>query len=422
MAKRARVGIVGGAIGLACACGPKIGEDSDGTEGATSSATTSTADSGIDDTSDSSVRRPFRDEWRVEADLDFVHTDAGGAPAIFDLIIGGTQTNDNFANRGDVIVSFDGPPNRILVELRRFTFTTSEAVAQLDYDDLSLWAFAAPLGRPQDQDPADDCVLGGWQNGCEIRVYYDGLSQLERAGADIRVTLPPDYRRQITVVTEDNDEEEDYLDRGNVCISNLHASASVQVDSGNVWVSLAPDATPAPTCTPAQIQACEDWTIDDGGVPVPAPWAPECDCIAVGGGLFGRLEVDNRVGTSSNVTVDAPSALWSAIRAENLDEAQDPTGDHCEAAVTVPGFEPGPVGNDFPWQAQGNVSYPGSPAISGAGYSVQLSSSRCSEVAFTADPADYVGLGNGAAQAVEERGNLQVCSGCIVQGCNALVP
>lgn len=419
--KRVGVGLVWGA-GLLGACGPKAGPEMDGTDGTSSPTSTVTSDSGVDDTSGTFFRRPFRDDWRVEADLDFVHTDAAGIPLIFDLSIGGPETGDNFANRGDVIVNFDGPPNRILVELRRFTFHISESDAQQDYDDLSLWAFSSGLGRPQDQDPADDCVASGWHNGCSIRVYFDGLSQLQRSGADIRVTLPADYRQQITVATEDNDEEEDYLNRGNVCISNLHASASVQTQSGNVWVSLAPDATPAPRCTLAQIEACEAWTVEDeNGVPIPAPWSPECDCISVGAGEFGVLDIDNEDGARSNVTVDVPAGLWASIRAENLAEGQDVAGDHCDASVTVPDFEPAELGNDFPWEAFGSASYPGGPAILGAGFFIQARSSDCGEVSFTEDPEDYVGE-DGAAQPTEERGNLEVCSGCIVPSCDELVP
>jgi len=266
-------------------------------------------------------------------------------------------------------------------------------------------------------------MASGWQDRCEIRVYYDALDQLKRSGADIRVTLPPDYRRSITVNTEDNDEEEDYQNRGNVCISDLHASANIKVENGNVWVSLADDATPAPGCTAEQIAACENWTVDDGmGNQVPAPWAPECDCIAVGGGEFGRLEIANAEEAASNVVVDMPAGLWAAIMAENQDFDQDPAGEHCEATVTVPGFELNDIGNDSAWQAFGNANYPGEPAILGAGYSIVATSSVCGPVLYTEHPEEFVGVGNEAMQATGERGNLEVCTGCITQACDELVP
>lgn len=406
---------------MVAACGPQVDVPVQATETGTNGSTTSGAD---EESGASPFRRgPFRDEWQVEADLDFIHTDADGAPLIYALSIGGLATDDNFANRGDVIVNFDGPPNRILVELRRFTFASDESEAQGDFDDLSLLAYAAPLARPQDQDPADDCVASGWQNGCEIRVYYDGITQLARSGADIRVTLPPDYRRSITVTTEDAVAEAEYANRGNVCISNLHGSAEITLQSGNAWVSLADDVTPVPTCSAEQIAACEAWTVEDAmGNQIPAPWAPECDCIAVGGGEFGRLELSNTDDAASNVEIDVPEGLWAAIRAESQAPDQDAAGERCEATVSVPQFAPSDVGNDFPWEALGSANYPGPPAIMGAGYSIVASSSACGPVLFTEQPEDYVGPDGEDLQASEERGNLEVCTGCITQPCDDLVP
>lgn len=371
-----------------------------------------------------SERLPYRDAWRVAADVDFIHISPDdGSVQIFDLSIGGRLSNDNFANRGDVIVNFDGPDDRILVEMRKFTQNASQEAADDDFANLSLWAFTSSLGRPQDQDPEDDCVVSGWQNGCAIRVYYDGLSQLQRAGADLRVTLPANYRRKITVTTEDNVADDDYFNRGDVCISNLFASADVETQSGNVWVNLNREASPAPRCTTEQIQACEDWTVEDAdGNQVAAPWAPECDCIAVGGGEFGRLAIENRDDSSSNVTIDIPSDLWASIRAENTGEGQSSAGEFCEATISVPDIELEPTGNDFEWQASASANYPGEPAIRGAGFSIQAASSQCSPVAHTGSPAEFVGVDNGDDQASSERGNIEVCSGCITQSCDELVP
>ncbi|MCX4240413.1 hypothetical protein [Paraliomyxa miuraensis] len=367
-------------------------------------------------------RSPFRDGWVVEVDADFVHTDAEGTRAIFDMTVGGREDGDNFANRGDIIVTFDGPPNRILVEMRRFTFSTNQEAADLDFDDLSLWAFASSTGRPQDQDPADDCS-GSWQNACQVRVYFDGLSQLERSGADLRVTLPPDYRQKINIVTQDNIEEEDYLNRGNVCVSNLFASANIETESGKVWAQLARDVNPAPKCSLEQIDKCENWTVDDGmGNDVPAAWAPECDCIAVGGGEFGRLAIDSRDETAADIVVDVPDGLWASIKAENQGDGQEEAGDHCEAKVEVANFERAETGNDFSWQAFGNANYPGMPAIGGAGFSINAISSSCEPVAYTERPEDFVGTGKGEDQDSEERGNVTVCTNCITQSCSELIP
>ena len=372
--------------------------------------------------SGTSARMPFRDGWEVVADQSFVHTTTDGAQ-IFDLTIGGREENDNFANRGDVIVTFDGPDDRILVEMRRFTFNTNDDTAQQDFDDLSLWAYTSSTGRPQDQDMADDCVASGWQNGCQVRVYYDGQAQLKRSGADLRVTLPADYRYKLNVVTQDNVEEEDYLNRGNVCVSNLFATANIEVESGKVWASLARNVTPAPKCTEDQIDKCENWTVEDEeGNMVPAPWAPECDCIAVGGGEFGRLEVASREETAADITVDMPAGLWASVKAENTGMGQEASGEHCDAKIEVANFEPNDTGNDSPWEAFGNVNYPGEPAIAGAGFSVVASSKSCEPVAFTENPDDFVGVGKGEEQDSEERGNVRVCTDCITQSCNDLIP
>ncbi|MEX1366115.1 MAG: hypothetical protein AB1Z98_23520 [Nannocystaceae bacterium] len=367
-------------------------------------------------------RLPYRDEWRVVADLDFVHTtieDGDEVVQISDITIGGREANDNFANRGDVIVDFNGMSNRIVIEMRRFTQTTSEDAADIDFENLSLWAFNASLGRPQDQDEEDDCVNSGWQSGCEVRVYYDGLSQLSRAGADIRVTLPPEYRYTLNIETEDNVADADYFNRGDVCVSNLFATANITPQSGNVWVTFNPNTSPTPICSDEDIARCEGWTNEDEmGNDVAAPWDPACGCIN-----HGALDVTNRDSSASNITVDIPSNLWTSIRAENTGEMQQTNGEFCEAVVELPGnLEYDATGNDFPWQVSAAANYPGEPAVSGAGYFVSLESSECVPVAYTPSPGDFVGLGNGDDQESEERGNIRVCNGCITQTCDQLIP
>jgi hypothetical protein len=263
-------------------------------------------------------------------------------------------------------------------------------------------------------------VASGWQNACEVRVYYDGLSQLKRSGADFRVTLPADYRQKITVVTQDNIEEEDYLNRGNVCMSNLFATASIETESGKVWASLAADVTPAPKCSQEQIDACESYV--DPDTMDPAPWAPECACIAVGGGEFGRLEIKSRDETAADIVVDMPAGLWASVKAENQGEGQEESGDHCDAAIEVANFIANETGNDSSWEKFGSVNYPGEPAIGGAGFSVQAISSSCEPVAYTEQPEDFVGTRNGDEQESEERGNVRVCTDCIAQTCDELIP
>ncbi len=168
-------------------------------------------------TGDGLGNRPIRDEWRTEAVVPFDHFDEiNGVPRISRLRIGGTlaggSDRENFANRGDVNVRFDGPPDTITIELRRFTFARCEAAAEADFEALSLWSFAGidPPVDGRELDPALACDgAAGFSDGCAIRVFYDGLSQLARSGADIRVTLPADYAGDLVVITDDNDADPD---------------------------------------------------------------------------------------------------------------------------------------------------------------------------------------------------------------------
>ena len=339
------------------------------------------------DTDDGSARSPFRDDWRVVADQAFEHTAADGTPQIFDLTIGGREENENFANRGDVIVNFDGPANRILIEMRRFTFNTNQEAADVDFEKLALWASDAPPGGPTQPEEEDDCIVGGWRTGCEVRVLYDGLSQLARSGADLRVTLPPDYRYKINVITQDNIEEEDYLNRGNVCVSNLFASASIEVESGKVWAALAPEVTPAPKCSQEQIDKCENWTVeDDMGNTVPAPWAPECDCIAVGGGEFGRLEINSREDTAADITVDMPDTTWLNATVANQSEAKPheckPVIDNCSGSKCV-------MKDNGEYSKAAEFNYPSEAAPSGAGFNLTVFSAGCTQVDYFKDAEDW---------------------------------
>jgi len=386
-----------------------------------------------DNSGDLAERQPYRDGWATVVDQAFDHTapneDGDEVAAIFQLAIGGRETNDNFANRGDIIVNFDGPADRILIEMRRFTFAASSDEAERDFEDLLPWAATGSVVPPGQVAEEDKCIKETsdspveWQNDCAFRVYFDGQSQLKRSGADIRVTLPADYRYGIDIVTQDNIEEEDYLNRGNVCVSNLFASANVDVDSGRVWASLAGDVNPIPRCPLEDIMACENWTQEDeNGNEVPAPWAPECDCFAGGSAEFGRLTIESSDENAADVVVDVPAGLWTSVKAENTGMGQQSSGDHCEATIELSDYTEAETGNDFPWQAQGFANYPGPPATAGAGYSVQITSKSCEPVAYTETPDEFVGIGKGDDQTSEERGNVQVCTNCIAQSCDELIP
>jgi hypothetical protein len=355
--------------------------------------------------------QPFRDEWRLEADQPFPYGDAEN-PGITHLQIGGTPFDHNFANRGDVIVRFDGPPDRILVEVRRFTMADSVEDAADQFDGFTLWAYAtsqdAPR-KPSDMPEEDDCLGATWLDQCALRMYYDGQEQPSRLGADLRVTLPPSYRHELKVVTSDTDEDDDYIPRGDVCVDGLAGSLDATLHSGIAFVALADDLTPAPICSAEEIAACEGWI--DAATQTAAPWHSQCGCTE-----FGRAIIETDGTGAADIVVDVPPSVWASLTAENQGPGQQVGGDHCTASITVPDVDLEPTG--FPWRARGESNDPGDPsATEGAGFAVRAISKVCAGVARTEDPADFVGQDNGEMQHSTQRGNVRVCSSAVDPGC-----
>jgi len=235
------------------------------------------------------VHSLFVDEWRVEVDAEFPYM-VDGELNIASISIGGLLTQDNFANRGDVIVKNNGPEGRILVEMRRFTWRGTEEDAQVDFENTELLAYVGSLKPPDEiadenkcgyPDRDDPDTVSPWQDACSIRVYYRGQIQPSRLGADLRVTLPASYRGVIFVTTDDNDESEDSLDRGNVCAEDLFASFDAQLENGTAYVLFDREATPLPCYAP------------DGQ-----------DCTS-----FGSTKVDSSGGAP--VAIDVPQDMWA---------------------------------------------------------------------------------------------------------------
>ncbi|MCX4243586.1 hypothetical protein [Paraliomyxa miuraensis] len=358
--------------------------------------------------------RPFRDPWRVEAEIEFVHTGAEGDLIIPELRIGGVG-NGNFANRGDVIVTFDGPPDLMTVELRRFVAASTEDSAREQLALIGLWAYEGALELPGAKDPNDDCT-DHWRAGCQLRVFQDAQTQREVAGADIRVTLPADYRGALLVQTEDDAAVGGYLDRGDVCIDGLPGSAEVQLHSGRAFVRLRDDVSPVPTCAPADVAACERWSVmGPDGAPVLSPWAPECPCLAAGES-FGRVIVDTRDVDAADAVVDVPASLWTTFALENrLVDARDR---ECTVSVSLPEEALSLDEFDSSARARGALGYPGQPAWNGAGYRVSVRSGTCGPVGYAEDPDEFAV----DEPPTERRGDLEVCTGCIVDACDVLVP
>ena len=420
---------------LATACSSSSGggadTDTDGTTGVNPSdgpgdETNATGRSGSAGESDSNGEpgefRPFRDDWSVVIDQPFATYAADGTPAITALLIG-NQGGDNFRNRGDVIVQYVDT-DRITVEMRAFTMADSEAIAQADFDRLSIRASTAALPPPPfEQDPLADCIDPNgqtpWMDVCQVAVFYDDLTQLDRSGADLRVTLPSDFIFDLVVVTEDNNADSDYQNRGNVCIENLPGSADVTLGSGQAWVILDPSTPEMPECPEALRTECEA-----------SGWEPAtCGCLAQGFS-FSQVRVTSNDGQASEATIDIPEDFWVGYNMRNdgpQTVGDDAPGAACETSVddstgTVQLAQNVDL-DAAPWINQGSINYPGAPATEGAGFAIQLVSDRCAAILGTEDPADFVGSGQGPSQESKESGNLTICSGCArPQGCAALVP
>jgi hypothetical protein len=379
---------------------------------------------------------PWRDAWRTVIDQPFPLVDADGSLVIGSLQIGGIEEGDNFANRGDVLVRYAETP-RITVEMRRFTMAGDEATAEEDFDALEVWAYAGSgsPAPPDELDPADDCRdpegAAPWSDGCSIRVYYGGQSQLARSGADLRVTIPRGWLGDLEVVTEDNDADSDYHNRGNVCVEGAAGNVDIALGSGMAFVVLADELLETPLCPATDVAQCDA-----------VGWDPAaCPCLNGSAPFgFGTTKIASHSGRASDMVVDLPAALWSTVYLTNAGAGQitqqgtnvcdEAAGACCEASVdpSVGMFEidevtVGQESTRRPWLNKGDVNLPSPAATRGAGYGVRLESAECQAITGTDDPEAFVGRGNGIEQESVERGNLLVCSGCVrTQSCDDLLP
>jgi hypothetical protein len=384
-------------------------------------------DVGGDDNSLGDSFEPRRDEWRTVHEGAFHVLDEDGDPGITDLQIGlGLGYNDNFRNRGDVIVLLDGPPDTIKIELRRFTVASNEEEADEDFEKLQLWAYNAKLDRPARPGQMDDETRCGgaeqdgmpdpWLDDCGVYVYYDGQSQPVRAGADIRITLPADYRQHIGVATADNAVEDSYPNRGNVCVDGFGGTLDVEVGSALAFVKLAPDTVPMPACPPALIDACAEF--DDPATDGPDAWAIGCDCIAAGY-EFGHVKVESRAPSPSDIVVDVPASLWSMVDAENHG-TNELAAKYCTASLT--GLGDVQYSSDdprTPWIRRALVNHP--PRAPATGYGVTLFAGGCDPVTAVESPEEWLGVHDDPPS--ELRGDIEVCSGCLAErSCEELLP
>lgn len=344
-------------------------------------------------------RSPVLDDWRVEVDASLAGLDEDGTPLVSFVKIGGRGDSESHINRGDIIVEFDAPPNRIRVEMRRFTYTAGPQQAAADFDALSVWAFA---GEPWwDPDELESCDLD-WTSGCSLRVQYDGMTQPSRLGADLKVHLPPDYRGRVIVKTEDDDAEHAYPDRGNVCMLGVPGSAEVTVDSGRAFVSLAPEVPLSPECPADWIAECDAMTNAAGQ---PAAWSKGCPCL----GLihpFGGIGVGSAAREAAEVTIDVAGAPpWMTVFATNLGKEK------CELDVAVPDLDAIPVDKRT---VKGERGAPSPYTDPDGGYRIDAVSSDCAPIAWVDGPDHHETLRAADERPpVEQRGNIEVCNGCL---------
>ena len=284
--------------------------------------------------------------------------------AVAELRVGGVEHDGNFANRGDIIVEFVDS-DIATVELRPFSLSIDEALVQEDFDRLGLWAYVAPgvaPVRPEDMAVPKPCVgadTGTLRDGCALRVMFDGVSQPVRLGADIRLRLPIGFDGTLSLITEDNDWDEAYPDRSDVCVDPGARSVDVELERGRAVLSLDP--------------------------------------TVAGGPVDARIE-----GDAAEVTVDIASGALANLTAGYK------FGDGavaCDATFDLEGFEitgglPGTDGNSIAGQAG---------PTGGTPVDVSASNEACEQVDLPdADP--------------EQRGNIHFCQDCLGSTpCNQLI-
>lgn len=374
---------------------------------------------------------PYRDQWRTEHEGAFEAYDGEGNPVISDLQIGSALGSaDNFINRGDVIVQFDGAPNTIKIEFRRFTSAATQSDAEANFEKVQLWAYNSSTGSPKkpgDMDEADRCggrdvngVANPWSDGCAILVYYTGYTQALRSGADIRVTLPADYHQNLGIETSDNVIQNSYPNRGNVCVAGLDGAVDIEMQSGVAFVSVA-SSTAYPSCTPALIEDCENF--DDPSTPGPDAWSKDCGCI---GQNYepGRVRITSLEPASVDVVVDVHADLWTSFRAENAGE-NSLADKHCPSTVGGLGangsIEYGDGGDDpnKPWLRTGMANRPS--AAPAGGFQLDLMSNGCEPVDHVESPSDWDAENSDPES--DLRGKIEICSGCLAaKRCDELLP
>ncbi len=337
---------------------------------------------------------PYVDEWETVLEVP-----AANLADLNLLSIGDNGTSDNFENRGDVEVRYDPAAPALKIEIQRFTVAKSDSLAQEAYDRMHPWIYdLATAAKPTPDMDEDLCFLDG-STSCYFRVYYDGLQQPIRDGANIRVTIPAGWDGALDIVTEDNLAEGAgvYPDRSDVKVYNLAGTLSVSLDSGNVEVSLDPEIAHYAGC--AASMTCEEMGYD-----------PQCGCTDP-----SFVTIENGPGQASNITIDVPTDNWYDVILENRGTFSAGAQDACQAVIDCESFANCAIDPDYatiPWQERAAINYPGEPAIEGTGIRINAISNDCAFIDYTEGPDDF----EAEVFPNEQRGHLRLCTGCVGAG------
>jgi hypothetical protein len=348
-----------------------------------------------DDTPIDAGREPYIDEW--ETVLEVPGSSLG---ELGYLSIGDRETMTNFANRGDVEVRYDPAATGLKVEMQRFTIAKSQDIANDAFDHMQVWIFdAATPARPNTFIPEEDgCFIEG-ATSCYIRAYYDGQSQPVRDGANFRITLPAGWDGKLDIITEDNLEEGVgvYPDRSDVSVYNAAGSVGVDLDSGNVTISLDPNIAHFAGCSASA--SCEEM-----GFPM------MCGCTDP-----TTVTVLNGTGQASNIVVDVPANKWYTAKLENQGTFSAGAEFVCTATIDCESFEDcvlDPAYTTIEYQERAEINWPGDPAVMGTGVNINITSQDCANIDYIEGKDDY----ETEVFPNEQRGNLRLCSGCVGAG------
>jgi hypothetical protein len=402
---------------------------------------------------------PFRGDWETVADYPLNDGGVSAVDGITEISIGGVQTGNNFANRGDVEVYFVDTAkevpgigvvrDHVIIQMREFTFAADETEAQADFDNLDPWMYPGS-GSPSAPDnfmegydecnprgpngelalngecagsgaaclydadcggEAGSCVptdILGWADQCQVRVYWKGQNQKLRVGADFRVFMPAAYEGRVNIVTEDNVQEaQNYPDLSDITIVDLAGTAFIDSDAANIDIRLSDAVEPVPVCDAMMQQEC----LDMG-------WTPMLTCATVCTD-FGRVQIRPRGQQPIEINIDAPSSLWMTAKLTNTlpgltadDECKvDIGGEIPEGAMASCGdfgtCECLDCESNLPFKRRVEINKPSIDSISGLGYSIDVESGDCAEKEFVTGPDDFM------APMTDLRGNLTLCSGCL---------